>query len=294
MTTVALVGVGYWGRNLLRVFSKHAAVKTCVHNGSVETREWILENYPGVNVTTDYESVLSDQTIDAVVIATPIDTHYELVRQALIAGKDVYVEKPLAETSDDAEKLVDIASDTNAILFVGYIFAHHPTLQPLIELAKSQQVEWAQFAWHKFGSFDEPIDLDIASHAISIALLLFDASPDAVQSTRTKPLTTRTDQFSATLQFPQNRTFDISLNRLVPDAKKFLQIRFEGGEFYYWSEADLYKFSEKIQEYELVESSDEEPLMQECHAFLEAVCSREAPITDVEFGLDVSKIMEQM
>lgn len=294
MVTVALVGVGYWGRNLLRVFSKHATVKTCVHTGSVETREWILENHPEVNVTTDYKSVLSDQTIDAVIIATPIHTHYELVRQALTAGKDIYVEKPLAETCDDAKKLADIASNTDVILFVGYIFAHHPTLQPLIELAKSRQVEWARFTWQKFGAFDDPIHLDIASHAISIALSLFGTSPDTVQSTRTKPLATRTDQFSSTLRFPQGRAFEISLNRLVPDAKKFLQVRFENGEFYYWSEAGLYKFSEEMQEYELVASSDEEPLTQECHAFLEAVCSRDPPFTDVEFGLDVNRIMEQM
>lgn len=177
MVTIAVIGIGHWGKNLVRVLSEVAEVSVCVHQGSAANRAWLAEEHESVAVTTEYENALSDPDIDAVAIATPIETHYRLALRALEAGKDGYVEKPLAATTSEAKHLSEVASVQGAILFVGYILVHHPNVAPLRARAAADAPAWAQFGWEKLGGFEEALVLDIASHALALARDLFSTAP---------------------------------------------------------------------------------------------------------------------
>ena len=108
MKQIAIIGMCRWVKNLIRDFSKVSKVKTCVTTGNKKNMMWIRKNYPGIDFTTDINQVLNDSDIDAVVIVTPIKSHFTIARQSLEAKKNVFVEKPLTKTVEQAEKLVDI------------------------------------------------------------------------------------------------------------------------------------------------------------------------------------------
>lgn len=136
---VGVVGLGYWGKNLVRNFHDLGALgMLCDTDESAGARFERL--YPGVRFCNDYSKVLADPTIQAVALATPAVTHYNLSRAALEAGKDVLVEKPLAIDVKDGEELVRLAAANARILMVGHILRYHAAilkLQQLIRKASS-------------------------------------------------------------------------------------------------------------------------------------------------------------
>src|SRR5262245_61506382 len=135
-TGVAVVGVGYWGKNLVRNFyDLGALVALCDANDSVEAH--YQARYPGVRFYRQYDQVLADPAITAVVLATPAVTHYEMAKAALEAGKDVFVEKPLAVTVQHGEELVAIAEARGRIIMVGHILRYHAAILKLQELIRS-------------------------------------------------------------------------------------------------------------------------------------------------------------
>jgi UDP-2-acetamido-3-amino-2,3-dideoxy-glucuronate N-acetyltransferase len=294
MTSIAIVGIGYWGKNLVRVFSDIAEVSICVHRGSQENAQWLKNNYPAINISTDYEDVLLDASIDAVVIATPIGTHFELVRDALQHEKHVFVEKPLADSASQAKRLVEISDRTDVTLFVGYIFLHHPTLQPLLQRSQNYTVQWGRFSWHKFGKLNVNIFLDVASHPISIALDLFQNDPVSAEVNRSTTVTKNIDIFSSQVTFPNEATFEIDIDRLSQIENKSLQVLFKNGDFFYWDEDGLYTLSRENNKLELISSSNKEPLRVECQNFLSIINGNEVSRTDGILGHKVHEIIEYM
>ena len=116
----ALIGCGYWGTNIARNFNDLGALAAVVDSLS-EHRDAAKKLYPDVAIHETIENVLTDESIQGIVIATPATTHAKLTQQALEAGKDVFVEKPLALTLEDGEELVAEARDRGAILLVGHL-----------------------------------------------------------------------------------------------------------------------------------------------------------------------------
>ena len=293
MVTIAVVGIGYWGKNLVRVFSKVAEVPVCVHQGSAANRAWLAEEYESVAVTTEYEDVLSDPAIDAVAIATPIETHYRLAMRALKAGKDVYVEKPLAATMSEAKHLSEVASKQGAILFVGYILIHHPNMSPLRASAVDASPAWARFGWEKLGSFNEDLVLDIASHALAVAHDLFSTVPTRATTHTRVGVMTDIDVLAAALAFDSG-WFSIEVNRVSPQTQKYLQVGFENGNVYYWTEQTLYRLDRDATEFETVQHRETEPLFLECDRFVTAVKERVQPTTDGTFGYRVNEMADML
>src|SRR4051812_28500611 len=124
---IVVAGSGYWGKNLVR--NLHTlGVLAGVCDVRAESREMIESQYPGVPVTADFETVLADDSIDGVVIATPAEQHAWMAEAALRAGKDVFVEKPLALKYADGERLVNLAASLNRILMVGHLLEYHPAV----------------------------------------------------------------------------------------------------------------------------------------------------------------------
>jgi UDP-2-acetamido-3-amino-2,3-dideoxy-glucuronate N-acetyltransferase len=130
---IAVVGNGYWGRNLVRNFHELDALKL-VCDGKEEVERAVHEKYPAISFTRDYSEVLASSDVDAVVLATPAATHFEMARRALLAGKDVLVEKPLALGVSEGAELIELAAARGRILMVGHILRYHPAVRKLQEL----------------------------------------------------------------------------------------------------------------------------------------------------------------
>jgi predicted dehydrogenase len=130
---IGQAGLGYWGPNLARNFGSLADLRWLC-DLSPDLLESAARAHPQARTTADFEELLADQDVDAVVIATPVVTHYELAKQALSAGKHVFVEKPQAQSSAEAEELAALAQEQGLVLMPGYLLLYHPALHRLKEL----------------------------------------------------------------------------------------------------------------------------------------------------------------
>src|SRR5205085_3997025 len=125
VTKVAVVGLGYWGPNLVRNFDELTELVWLV-DLDPQSRERFATRYPNAKVTDDLEEVLADESVDAVVVATPVPTHYALAKRALERGKHVMVEKPPAMRAAEMDELVALAADNDRVLMPGHLLLYHP------------------------------------------------------------------------------------------------------------------------------------------------------------------------
>ena len=135
---VAVVGLGYWGPNLLRVLVERTDVDVrwlCDQDGF--RLEYFGRRYPSAVRTRELDDVLDDPELDAVVLATPVFTHYELARRCLEAGKHTFVEKPLAPSADQASELIDLSSERERVLMCGHTFLYSPAVREVRTLIES-------------------------------------------------------------------------------------------------------------------------------------------------------------
>src|ERR1700730_15461937 len=128
--TLAQFGCGYWGPNLLRNFSTVSGCRVrYVVDSSAERRAFVDSNFPQVEATPSAESVLEDPSVAAVVIATRAETHFQLAKQALTAGKHVFVEKPLATKCSEVDELAGLAASRGLVLMVGHTFIYNAAVR---------------------------------------------------------------------------------------------------------------------------------------------------------------------
>src|SRR5205085_2025947 len=142
---VGVIGAGYWGKNLVRNFHALNALETvCDLNDEILNR--IRQQYR-IATTKDYDEVVSDPFVDAVVIAAPATQHYEIAAKALNAGKHVFVEKPLALNAQDGKDLVQMAKDRSLVLMVGHILEYHPAVIELKRLVQEGHLGKIQYIY---------------------------------------------------------------------------------------------------------------------------------------------------
>ena len=171
---IAVVGNGYWGKNLVRNFFELGALHTvCDGNPLVEAS--VRAKYPQVSYLQDYADVLLDDNIRGVVLATPAVLHYDMAKRALLAGKDVFVEKPLALQVAEGEELLELAAKCGRILMVGHILQYHPAVRKLKELIDGGclgRVEYIYSNRLNMGKIraEENILWSFAPHDISVLL----------------------------------------------------------------------------------------------------------------------------
>ncbi len=132
-------GLGYWGPNLARNFGELADLRWLC-DLSPELLSEFAKTHPQAHTTTDFQEVLADPEVDAVVLATPVVTHYDLAKQALTAGKHVFVEKPQAQSSAEAEELAALAEERGLVLMPGYLLLYHPAMEQLKQLVESDEL----------------------------------------------------------------------------------------------------------------------------------------------------------
>jgi predicted dehydrogenase len=177
---VAVVGCGYWGKNLVRNFAQLEALRM-VCDAAEAGRRLAAEMAPQAEVVADIDEVLS-ATVEAVVIATPAETHYDLTRQVLEAGKDVLCEKPLALICEQGTELVRLAERYGRILMVGHVLEYHPGIARLLELVRGGELGKVRYIYSNRLSLgkvrrEENILWSFAPHDIAIILRLMGSLP---------------------------------------------------------------------------------------------------------------------
>lgn len=189
MINCAIIGYGYWGPNLVRNFSatSNATVKL-VADLRQERLNLVKKNYPTVEVTTDIDSIWSDNSIDAVIIATPVFTHFELAQKALNSGKHVLLEKPMTDTVAHALELIDLANAKGKVLMVDHTFLYTSSVQKmksLIDNGDIGKVKYFDSTRINLGLIQQDVNVlwDLAPHDISILDYLMPEKPHSVQAT---------------------------------------------------------------------------------------------------------------
>ncbi len=307
---VCVVGMGYWGKNLVRDFHKLGALHT-VCDARPEVDALCRDNYPDARYRAAYEDVLNDPDVQAVVLATPAVTHFDLARRAILAGKDVYVEKPMAVTAKDGEALVRLAAEHKRVLMVGHILRYHPAVVKLSELVNTGVLGKIQYLYSNrlnIGKIrtEENILWSFAPHDISIMLSLLGEMPTRVWCEGGNYLNQAVSDVTLShFEFPGGVRAHIFVSWLHPFKEQRLVV--VGSEkmavFDDSAEDKLVLYPHKVQwknrvptavkaDAEVVSIDDAQPLYLECAHFLECVRERKTPLTDGEEGLRVLHVLE--
>lgn len=309
MTRIAVVGFGYWGKNLIRNFYELGALST-VCDADEARRTDVEDQYPGVRFTTSFDDVLTNDEIDAVVLATPATTHANLAEQVLSAGKDCFVEKPLSLSVPDGERLTALAETHTRILMVGHILHYHPAiiaLKDLITSGKLGRIDYIYSNRLNIGKFrtEENILWSFAPHDISVILGILDEEPDSIDCQGASYVSSNIADVTMTqMSFHSGTKAHIHVSWLHPFKEQRLVI--VGSEqmavFDDTAKDKLVLYPHKVNWQDriptavkadavAIELPKSEPLKQECKAFLDSIETRTPPITDGNEGLRVLKVL---
>jgi len=183
---VALAGLGYWGPNLARsLTSLSGAMLHTLCDVSGERLAQVARQYPGARTATDYGSVLNDSEVDAVVISTPVSTHYELASAALLSGKHVLVEKPLAQASGQCKELIALAEQRRLVLMAGHVFIYNAAVRKVKDYIQSGELGDVYYIYSQrlnLGKLRQDVNAlwNFAPHDLSILCYWLDAEPQQV------------------------------------------------------------------------------------------------------------------
>jgi len=307
---MAVVGVGYWGKNLVRNFQELGALEgLCDADPLAEAN--CKSRYPHAKFFSDYAQLLADPTMDAVALATPAVTHFEMAKAALMAGKDVLVEKPLATDVRHGEELVKIAETQRRILMVGHILRYHPAILKLKQLIKDGVLGKINYLYSNrlnIGKIrtEENILWSFAPHDISVMLSLLDEMPKRVTCQGSAYL--NHDVSDVTLshfEFPSGVQAHIFVSWLHPIKEQRLVV--VGSEkmavFDDTAEDKLVLYPHRVEwknriptavkaTGEPVALEQKEPLRAECQHFLDCIVSRTSPVSNGAEGLRVLRVLD--
>lgn len=308
---IAVVGCGYWGRNLVRNFAELGALHTiCDKSHSVLSQ--YIDRYQGVKRETDFESVLSDKDIKGIAISSPAALHYAMSREALLAGKDVFVEKPLALLVNEGEELVGLAKEKGRILMVGHLLLYHPAiieLKRIIDKGELGKINYIYSSRLNLGKFrtEENILWSFAPHDISVIIYLLNESPLSVSAHGGCYLTRDiADVTLTTMNFKSGVNAHIFVSWLHPYKEQKLVVVGDRKMAMFDDTRDsdkLLLYEHKIEWIDrlpvstkespvAIKIDDAEPLRLECQHFLDCMESREKAKTSGEEGLEVLKILD--
>jgi predicted dehydrogenase len=306
--TVAVIGCGYWGKNLVRNFNELDAL-TLVCDATSAGRLTASKLAPNVKIVESMQQVL-DADIAGVVIATPAETHYDLARLALKAGKDVFVEKPLALTEEQGARLVRLAEQQDRILMVGHVLEYHPAIVKLLDLVRLGALGKLQYIYSNRLSLgkirrEENILWSFAPHDVAVILRLMDNLPFQVSACGGSYIQPNIADVTVTnMLFDNGVRAHIHVSWLHPFKEQRLVVI---GSRKMASFDDVAKklvlYDQRVElqegqpvpvkgEGETVAFGQEEPLRLECEAFLQAITTREQPLTDGQSGLRVLKVLQ--
>ena len=292
MKKLGIIGIGNWGKNLVRELSKIHCIKKCSSNGNLKNIRWLKKNYPSIQYVSDSKEIFADKEISAVIIATPINTHYKLVKKALLSKKHVFVEKPISTNLSQAEELIEIAKKNNLLLFVGHIFIFNEIFKKLIQISNRENITHLNFLWNKFGTFDEDIFLNLVSHDLSIILALF-GKPKKIKLINKFGVISKCDVVTLILELPNKKTCQIHVNRCSNHKQKHVTI-FTQKNIYVWDDLSLFKNNKKTNSFKLVFQSKYTPLEIECKEFVKKLNETNISFEFANIAKDVIQVIQKL
>jgi UDP-2-acetamido-3-amino-2,3-dideoxy-glucuronate N-acetyltransferase len=308
---VAVIGTGYWGDNLVRNFHQLGALKLlCDKNESV--LEKFHSDYSDLETCIALADVLNRSDIEGVVIATPVETHFHLAREALLSGKHVFVEKPLVLIESEGRELIDIAEQNNRVLMVGHLLQYHPVFVELKKMVHSGELGRINYIYsHRLNlgkiRREENILWSFAPHDISMILSIAGEEPGSIMTTGGYYLHQKIADVTTThFEFSSGLHAHIFVSWLHPFKEQKLVVVGDQKMAVFddtkaW-ENKLLLYPHKINwqnnlpvptkaEPEKVQVEQREPLKQECEHFLASIQNGHRPVTDGSEGLSVLKIL---
>lgn len=320
MLNVAVVGAGGWGKNLVRVFSQiQGARLTAVCDRNEKVLEAHRTMFPGARCTPRFEDLLESDDVHAVIVAVDAPSHFVLARAALLAGKHVFVEKPLTLKVEDASELVELAKRAGRKLMVGHLLLYHPALVRVKEMCQRGELGDIYYLYSQRLNLgiirsNENAWWSLAPHDISVALWLFDSTPTSVSATGATYLQKSKaieDVVFASLRFPDGRVAQIHVSWLDPHKMRKLTVVGSKKMLVF----DDTESDEKIRVYDkgaapragyssyeegvAVRTGDitiptlamKEPLALECAEFVDCIVNNREPRTSGVSGLDVVRVL---
>lgn len=182
LLNIGVIGYGYWGPKLVRNFQEIASTRvSMISDLKLDRLVAVTKTYPDVKITPNYHDLL-DSDVDAVVVATPISTHFAIARECLLHDKHVLIEKPLARSSAEVQELIDLANERKRVLMVGHTFEYNPAVELLKEIVSSGElgrIYYAYTARTNLGIFQKDVNViwDLAPHDISILTYVLNVEP---------------------------------------------------------------------------------------------------------------------
>lgn len=318
MVNVAVIGAGGWGKNLVRNF---AGLKECRLKTVCDLNENTLAGHKaafGVATTTQADEVLKDTEIEAVVVATPAPSHFDVARQALESGKHVYVEKPMTLSVADAESLVALAEKQNRKLMVGHLLEYHSCVRKLKELIDSGELGDVYYMYTQRLNLgivrkDENAWWSLAPHDVSVILYLFGGKAVSVTSQGHAYLRPGVEDVVFTqIKFDNGRMANIHVSWLDPHkirkmtlvgTKKMVtfddmdpneKIRLYNKAANVTPGAVSYQDSISLVQGDVLIPSIKmsEPLRDECSHFIDCIQNDKTPLSDGHDGLRVVQVLE--
>lgn len=318
-TTVGIVGLGYWGPNLARNFaSQPGGELRWLCDGRDELLERFARQYPGARTTSSIEDLLDDPDLDAVVLATPVPTHGALAKRVLEAGKHCFVEKPLAQTVEDAEAAVEAARSAGKVLMVDHLLEYHPGVIALKQIADSGELGDVRYIYGNrlnLGKLraDENALWSLGAHDVSVVLRLAGGEEPVEWSARGEAYMRDgvEDVVFAFLRFESGLSAHLHLSWLDPHKQR----RFTVVGSKRMAEFDDMETERKLTVYDkgFDESPENwgewvaragdirspavtgtEPLKLVTSHFLDCVATGKTPVSDGESGLRVVRVLENL
>lgn len=320
MVTMSVIGYGYWGPNLVRNFSQVPNTRIAsVCDQRPERRALVESIYPGIRTSSNVNDIWQNPAIDAVAIATPVSSHYELALQALRSGKHVFVEKPFTTTSAQAEHLVEEAEKRQLILMVDHTFVYTSAVRKIKELitnGSTGKIHYYDSVRVNLGLFQHDVNVlwDLAVHDLSIMDFLFERSPVTIAATGMAHVPGQPENLAyLTCYFDDTMIAHFHVNWLAPVKVRQTLIGGSQKMIVY----DDIEMSEKIKVYDKgITLSDNpadiyqlkvgyragdmwaprldniEALQIEANHFIECITNKRKPLTDGVVGLRVVRILE--
>jgi predicted dehydrogenase len=306
MNKVAVVGAGNWGKNLVRNFHSLGALGAIV-DPNPALRETLGAEYTGIPIYGDC-APLWDSDVSAVAIATPVPTHYSVAREALLAGKDVFVEKPLTLSVREAEELVALAEQRGKVLMVGHLLLYQPAVQWIRSYIESGKLGEVYSLHQKRLNLGRARAVEnalwsLGVHDVAVLLYLVGSSPTLVRASGQRVLQRDVeDDVHLHLEFPRGVQAHLQTSWLWPEKQRQLVVvGSQGMLVYHELDQTVTRYNKGIHGnleswddgQELVFGGAGEPLRLEVEHFLARLADRALPLSDGKSGVEVVRVLEQ-
>ena len=319
MIKIGIIGFGYWGPNLVRNFSNQKdGVVTKIAESRTDRHLHISKLYPSLKIVADSNELIHDKDVDAVVIATPVFSHFNLAKEALLAGKHVLLEKPMTASVDESKELIDLAKSKNLVLMVDHTFLYTGAVKKMKDLIDDNQLGKLQYfdsTRINLGLFQPDVNVlwDLAPHDISILNFLVNKKPYSVNATGVSHTNNGIENVAyLTVNYEDDFIAHFNCSWTSPVKVRSTLI---GGDQKMLVYNDL-EPSEKIRIYDTgyLHSSDEEKnrimvdyrtgdvfipkissqeaLFGVAYDFIDCIIHSKEPLANAELGLEVVKVLE--